>query len=580
MFGIAGIWDFKKFITQEDFNNLKNCLNYTGSNSCGSFLNKEKDLGLICEELSDREEITKYQIIEKDGYIIVFNGELRNRKKIEEELKKEGETDTETILNSFIEWGKDSFKKFEGSFVFSIFDKETEKFLIVRSKTKAKPLYYFFNEEIFLFSSELRTIIKYTNTKDIDFKSLSLFLKFGYVPAPYTILNNIFKLEPGCCLEIDRSKEVKIDRYWNIFDIEKDKYSLCEETEKNLDDKLKKACVSKKPTLVLLNNEGSLLISSYLKQNEVPQESLTVSFNGKGNERYGSIFSRIFKIKNNNIDYSQESLKKAVNGLYEVFDEPFGKTFPIMASLIFSSVKEKVESIFLDWGSEEMFHNSERYKKTYRKFSTMKLVSLFNPFFKSNFKLSELSKNFNDFKRFYLINSSFFLNKELKNGLLKEVDDSEYLEKTALFSPSRLDKENVFDQIQLIDSRNYIENASLVLNKVSVFNKIEVRTPFFDDNIVELSRKTPASCKKNNLLTNILSKYTSPQILDTKKKVRVPLDEFLRTDKEIFNYLDLGVDIFKKEFLDSEKEKFLKGKTSYHRIWNILSFLMWRETWL
>jgi asparagine synthase (glutamine-hydrolysing) len=574
MFGVAGIWDFNKFITQENLDNLRDYLNYSGVEGYGSFLNKEKDLGLICKEVSDGEGRVKHQIIKKDEHIIVFNGELRNRESLG------SGSDAEIILDSFIKEGKSVFKKFEGTFVFSIFNEKTEKLVIARSKTKAKPLYYFFDEKVFLFSSELRAVIKYTEAKDIDLNSLSLFLKLGYVPAPYTVLKNIFKLESGCCLEIDRSKEIEITRYWNIFDIEKEKYLLCEEFEKIIDEKLKKACVSKKPSLVLLNNEGSILTSSYLKQNKVPQESMSVSFNGSGNEKYGAIFSRIFKVENNNIDYSQEDVRGAINGLYEVFDEPFGKTFPIMSSLIFSSIKDKVDNIFLDWGSEEMFYNNERCVKVFRKFSLMRIASFFGGFFKSNLRLTKLSGYSDDFKRFYLTDSSFFLDEELKDGMLKEFDDSEYLKKTILFNSKTLDKENVFNQIQLIDSRNYIENVSLVLNKASVFNKVELRMPFCNDDIVELSRKVPVNCKKKNLLSDVLSEYVSPQILDTKKNIKVPLDQFLRTDKEIFNYLELGVDIFKEEFLNEEKEKFLKGKTTYHRIWNILSFLMWRDKWL
>ena len=145
-------------------------------------------------------------------FTMAYNGEIYNHLELRSQLEKEGHraqwrghSDTETLLSCFEFWGiKETIKKVMGMFAIALWDAKLKKLNLIRDRLGEKPLYYGWCRGTFVFGSELKAVKKFPEfDNEIDPNVLALYLKFMYVPAPYSIYQNIFKLEPGCILTLD-----------------------------------------------------------------------------------------------------------------------------------------------------------------------------------------------------------------------------------------------------------------------------------------------------------------------------------------------------------------------------------------
>ncbi|HUP13166.1 MAG TPA: asparagine synthase (glutamine-hydrolyzing), partial [Niastella sp.] len=161
-----------------------------------------------------------------DGkYLIIYNGEVYNFREIAAEIKthKPGlqlrtSSDTEIILEAFLLWGTACIQKLNGMFAFAIYDKEKQELYIFRDRLGIKPLYYSFTDNVFCFSSELKGITQSLKKPfSLNTDAVRLFLNFGYIPSPFCIYNEVFKLGAGEFLVFGNGK-IKKTKYWHIAD--------------------------------------------------------------------------------------------------------------------------------------------------------------------------------------------------------------------------------------------------------------------------------------------------------------------------------------------------------------------------
>ncbi|MDZ7817322.1 MAG: hypothetical protein U5K55_01360 [Aliarcobacter sp.] len=144
--------------------------------------------------------------------VITFNGEVYNYLEIKKELCLLGyvffsDSDTEVILKAYHQWGIDSIKKFIGMFVIVIYDKKKQEIIIIRDRVGIKPLYYYFDNNKFIFASELKSIISSNATLSISKEGLYNFLQYGYIAKDLSIFENIKKLPAGNYLIFSIKKE-------------------------------------------------------------------------------------------------------------------------------------------------------------------------------------------------------------------------------------------------------------------------------------------------------------------------------------------------------------------------------------
>ena len=159
-------------------------------------------------------------------YVCVFNGEIYNYKVIRDKLLSEkkvtafkGTSDTEVLLEAFEAYGvKETIAMCKGMFAIALLDKETGKLTLIRDRIGEKPLYYGFVNGSFVFASDLGSIAALEDFhNEIDTRVLQIYFIHGYIPAPYSVYQDIYKLDAGCMLEIDAPyQKPQISTYWSV----------------------------------------------------------------------------------------------------------------------------------------------------------------------------------------------------------------------------------------------------------------------------------------------------------------------------------------------------------------------------
>src|SRR5882672_9495894 len=158
---------------------------------------------------------------ESKRYCIIFNGEIFNFHELKKELETRGVTsffshsDTEVLLKLFILEKEKCLNKLNGFFAFCIYDRQEQSFFIARDRFGVKPLLYQFDEDKFLFASEMKSVLAYGIEKEIDYTSLHTYLQLNYIPALRTIFQNVKKLLPGHYAEV-RSRKLEVRSYYTI----------------------------------------------------------------------------------------------------------------------------------------------------------------------------------------------------------------------------------------------------------------------------------------------------------------------------------------------------------------------------
>ena len=157
---------------------------------------------------------------ESHRYCIVFNGEIFNFRELRHQLRNEGvsffsQGDTEVLLKLYMRYGAKCLDKLNGFFAFCILDKQEQELFIARDRFGIKPLYYCFDEDKFIFASEMKSVMHYGIDKTLDLNSLFTYLQLNYIPAPATIFQSVKKLLPGHFMKVRRQK-LNIQQWYSI----------------------------------------------------------------------------------------------------------------------------------------------------------------------------------------------------------------------------------------------------------------------------------------------------------------------------------------------------------------------------
>jgi asparagine synthase (glutamine-hydrolysing) len=232
MCGISGFIDFKNQSTQNILHLMTDAMIHRGPDAGGYefFQNQTHQVGLGHRRLSiiDLTETGK-QPMQFQHWWITFNGEVYNYQEIKKELESLGHqfignSDTEVMLHAYAEWGIQCVHRFIGMFAFVIYDTQKQEVICVRDRAGVKPFFYYWNEGLFLFASELKAFHKHPQfKKEINIDAVAAFMQYGNVPTPHSIFNHCYKLKPGHVLTfnilpIAIGTTFSISKYWDVYD--------------------------------------------------------------------------------------------------------------------------------------------------------------------------------------------------------------------------------------------------------------------------------------------------------------------------------------------------------------------------
>ena len=547
-------------------------------------------------------------------YVIAFNGEIYNYKFLRNSLTKPlvGHSDTEVLIHLIEELGlENSLDKIQGMYSISLYDTQEEVLYLCRDKFGEKPLYYFFTPLYVSFASELRSLLQDPSIKaTIDYSCLPIYLSKGYIPAPLTPLENIFKVKPAHIVRI-----AKLDNVFNLS--EHEYFSKVENAEVF---RSSSHSISFEQAVNDLDLLFSDLISSYIPS-DVPVGSflsggidsslLTTYLSNSGSLSDLNTFSvgfdehsfdetSIATSTSKSLSTTHHSLHLSTKECYEKIDdilsssfEPFADSSFIPTYFLSQLASEHVKVAISGDGADELFCGYSRYSpiKQFSKNQLSSLAPLFNLF--NNFPFNQyLSKVKSLGSQLTSINSVdsyqdkyFASSNYMVPGLLNNSFSSPDFRHTIL-KDKELSSFTSSELMMFSDIYSYLPDDILFkVDRASMAHSLEVRAPFLSDRIFNFAFSIPFKYKssgnmKKAILKHLLSKYM-PDFPTGRKKTGFgfPLsnliNKYLFVDiVDIFNDTSLpSYYMFEHSILSSLYQNHISGSSDNSSIlWSIYAF--------
>lgn len=562
---------------------------------------------------------------------IVFNGEIYNYKSLREQLREDGfrfktSTDTEVVLNLYIKHGLNCFKYLNGMFAIAIWDGREKKLVLARDRMGEKPLFYFYKNNEVIFSSELKSLVKHPHFKKrLSTKGLNKFLTYEYIPSPFSIFEDTWKLEAGEFAVFTKNDTHK-EFYWQYPNFELSGENVGSETEaiqeienilhSGIDMRLQ----ADVPVGVLLSGgiDSSLVTAIASVRNKSSQriKSFSIYFNEKSYDE--SKYAELM-VKNYDLDHYSEvvSAKSMLNlfpKLGSIMDEPMADPSIVPTYFLSRLAAKEVKTVLGGDGADELFAGYPTYVAN-------KLINIYNiiPYeirgFISKFiaenegSLIPIStKNISlDFKlkqffrgagvaseiRFFRWMGGF-LDKEKKEVLSQNVKDSllgEFSYEDLNRYLSRVNMHSELDRLLYLSQKMYLTEDILVkVDRASMMSSLEVRAPYLDHRLVEYVTSLPErfklkGFKTKHILKELAKKYLPEEIVNRPKKgFGIPITEWLCNDLKNPMLDLLSQDRLKRQGIfdyDGVKiliDDHLNRKTNNRKLlWILLSFQLWAD---
>ena len=645
MCGLAGFLSInrKLFVSDEDvIHRMTDAIRQRGPDDQGIWIDHSVGIALGHRRLSilDLSFSGHQPMLSHEGrYRIIFNGEIYNHQELRKKLSFSwrGSSDTETLLAGFEAWGiVETIKKCVGMFAFAVWDTQLERLILGRDRIGEKPLYYGWqgneNSRMFLFASDLSALkchpLFYS---EIDRGSLCLFLRYGYIPAPYSIYRGIKKLEPGTLLTISSSiPSEHIEQYWSIDSfVESGSNKLfvpsatdaIEELDLLLNLAISRQAVADVPLGVFLSGgiDSSVVAAILQAQSNKPIKSFTIGFNevGYNEASYASDIAKDLGTEHEELYVTSKQALDLVPSLPSIYSEPFADSSQIPTFLLAQLAREKVSVALTGDGGDELFCGYNRYLIVDKFWKTLTHLPFESRRYIANALLS-ISPDYWSIalRRLRFLLPNFLLGAErgdffhkgvgvlasrsirhLHFQLLSRWTNPEAIvingvEPTLkLFDEDLLFPAEDLKSMMVRDMKSYLPDDILVkVDRACMAVSLEGRSPYLDHNIVEFALSLPLSFKLRNgeakwILRQVLYKYLPKNLIDRPKMgFSVPIAEWLRGPlkewaSELLDEARLRREgYFHPELIRQRWIEHLSGRQNWQDcLWGVLMFQAWLE---
>ena len=610
MCGIAGIIGLKADASQDIIRKMTAAISHRGPDAEGLYSEGETMFGHCRLSIIDLSNGANQPFYDQDNrYVIVFNGEIYNYKEVRAMLDYHWKTssDTEVILAAYMKWGKDCLQYLNGMFALAIWDKQAEELFIARDRIGVKPFYYHHTDNLFIFASEVRSIMKSGLVKkELDRQSVCEYLTSMSVKTPRTIIKDVFQLKPG---EYGFYKGGKLTKstYWRMdehFDAQVGKWSyeqVRQKVRELFEASIRNRMVSDVKVGAFLSGgiDSSSVVAAMSSYSGKPVETFSIVFNEKeyDESEYSRMIAEKYNTKHTEFVLNPHDLITNMPDFIASMDSPTvdGINTYMVSKLV---AKTGIKVVLTGIGGDELFAGYTNFKrwKDYKKFKPLfsnvfaKLaIKILKPFVKHRAitKISDFqSRRGGDLESFYNSGRSIFLADEIQKLFQEPV---EMTKKNWL----DLDSENIrrfplFSQFSIAELTNYTLDVLLKdTDQMSMAWALEVREPFFDYKLVEFLMSVPDVYKQDNktpkkLLVDAMGDMLPPEIVYRPKKgFAFPWDYWLRN--ELKTYCEESIiklserRIFRREHMLDLWRKFQAGdKTvTWMHIWAFVVLERW-----
>lgn len=587
MCGIVGFCSNKFY--KENLKLMLTSISHRGPDDEGIYNHKNVWLGHRRLSILDLSSLGHQPMISRDErYIITYNGEVYNFKKIKEDLINKGyefnsNTDTEVILNAFIEWGIDSFKKLDGMFAFVIYDKKKEELYGIRDRYGIKPFYYITNSDGFFFSSEMKAFT-YSNIlkkREINFEVLDLYLTLRYVPGNKTMLKGVNKLMPGHFLKYSKNS-FENKKYASSNLEEKNGSNLVSKFDKKFSNAISKQMVSDVEVGAFLSGglDSSYIVSKASKISKGQLKTFSAGFKRDSELPFAQKVSDKFNTTHKDFtltSFHLDELKKIIWYL----DEPIGDAAVIPTYKLSSMASKDVKVVLSGEGADEFLGGYKKYKTLLflNKFRWIgKYLYFFIPENKIQFQRLKLFMKAKNFNLAYFESTGVFSSTEKKNLLKRKLKNNSL----------NIFKENVnLNDMLMFDINNWlVDDLFLKNDKMTMAHSLESRVPFLDNDFIDFVSSLPLKLKiKGNEEKIILRRNLEKVLPEISKREKhgfnVPTEDLLEIGKKILTKKNIEKrNIFKWDFVKRLLERDMKNGFYRRQFICILMFELWCEVFI
>lgn len=581
--------------------------------------NTEVVLGHRRLSILDISENGKQPMLSGNGrYVISYNGEIYNYKEIARELNKSNpnikmktKTDTEVLLEAISEWGiRSTLQKARGAFAFALFDRKTDVLYLARDRMGEKPLYYGKTDKRFVFSSDLACMEQLSDFHNkINKEAVLLYLQHGYIPAPYSIYENINKLEAGTILTINCFNfNYKYETYWsveqaaikgeaNIFDGSEEE--AANELKRLLKEAIGIQMVADVPVGAFLSAgiDSSVIVS--LMQ-EISNKAIKTFTIGVESEQYNEgvaakEIAGLLGTEHTELYISEKEAKSIIPDLHYFYSEPFADSSQIPTMLVSRLARKKVTVSLSGDGGDELFAGYKYYDYVY---NIWKQIEKFPKCMRSVIGCAFDKVPMID--KWKLAKRGEFLKCKSPEDLYnwsRKTSFNKYILDQSIHADNKNDlcRKGIFDECQqnimLMDLQMYHTDDILVkVDRASMAYSLETRIPMLDVRVIEFAWSLPFHYKKSHgvtkrVLRSILNQYIPDDLINRPKKgFSIPINQWLmqaelREWAEALLNSDILIasEIFNLKEVRKMWDRFLHDGIWTETIWRLLVFLEWEK---
>jgi len=614
---------------------MNNALAHRGPDDAGTFMYNNLTLGHRRLSIIDLSSAGNQPMsYDKDRYTIVYNGEIYNFRDIRKELCEADRalsfqtgSDTEVILAAYAIWGSHCLQKFNGMFAFAIFDKLNNKVFMARDRLGIKPFYYFKNESAFVFSSEMRALLKSDLVPGkLDAQSLVDYLRYQTVHAPDTILKGVKMLLPGHYAELNtQSLNFNVYCYWEITSKGKESNSginyseTCGQVKTLFMNSVKRRLVADVPFGAFLSGgiDSSVIVGAMTKIASGSVKTFSITFHEKqyNEEQYSKLIAEKFQTDHHNIKLSVHDFKREIPEALKAMDHPSGdgpNTYVVSKYTKQAGITMALSGL----GGDELFAGYDIFRQADVLLKNQ--VLKYTPFFLKNIasillmntkptvakdKVALVLRQYKlSLENIYPVSRQVLLDNQISKMIIQDSfsENQDPLSGSKVLLPENqvhriaqkilsgmLLNHKTLSAVSMLEISTYMQNVLLRdTDQMSMANALEVRVPFLDHELVEFvlsqkdEKKYPFTPKK--LLVDSLAGLLPEEVVNRKKMgFSFPWQQWLRTDLKQFCeerihslarrpiFHENEVLQLWKRFLDNDR------RITWSRIWHLVVLENW-----
>tara|TARA_B100001564_G_scaffold291390_1_gene255437 strand:- start:4088 stop:5899 length:1812 start_codon:yes stop_codon:yes gene_type:complete len=443
---------------------------------------------------------------------ILFNGEIFNHRELKKDLEhkfdfKTSHSDTEVLLFGLTEYGTKFLERINGQFSIVFLDFNKEKIFLIRDRLGQKPLFYTQNSKELSFSSNLVSLAKLSDNLEIKERYLNQYLELGTIPSPNTLFKNIFKVKPAEIMEFSINDNIHLTNkssYWDIDEFIDNKKFIHEEFISIFDDAVKIREESDVPISYFLS--GGLDSTSIIKSatsnrssENINTFSIVSDDNSYDESEYSNLVAEKYSSNHSKFSINSDIDIDLISSVIRAYDELYYDPSVVPSFILSKEMSKNFKVAISGDGGDELFGGYKRTLKILNKPPQFKsllsnLYNIYPPFLGSGTNLNSNSKNW---VRRYL---SFYEDRKLMN-MLNLKNEIQFFD---MYEEKSLNYKNLLK----LDYNFYLSEMMMYkIDRASMANSLEIRSPFVDNRLVEYIFSHDESYKNESITKPILNKY-------------------------------------------------------------------------